>query len=88
MASERLRWDGYNAVALGIAEEDTFLPSSRLIDHVAASKGSIVSRLTKALNMTRKQVETEADPAREYDYEVILGGDYESCTYGVLPIDG
>ena len=88
VASERLRWDGYNSVALGTAEEDTVLPSSRLIDHVAASKGSIVSRLTKALNMTRKQVETAADPARDYDYEVILGSDYESCTYGVLPIDG
>ena len=86
VASERLRWDGYNSVALGPVANGETVESSRLVDYVAASKGSLVPGITKALNMTRKQVETRADPARQYDYQVIVGQDYESCTYGVLPI--
>ena len=87
VATERLRWDGYNAIAMGDAAEGAIVDSSRLIDHVASSKGSLIPRLTKALNLTNKQVETRADPMRQYDYQVLIGRDYESCTYGVLPID-
>lgn len=87
VASERLRWDGYNAVALGPLAEGEIVESSRLIDYIAQSKGSLVPGITKALNMNNKQVEAQADPAREYDYAVIVGQDYDSCTYGVLPID-
>ena len=87
VASERLRWDGYNSVALGPLAKAEVVKSSKLIDYVAASKGSLVPGLTKALNMNGKQVEAQADPAREYDYKVIIGEDYDSCTYGVLPID-
>ena len=72
---------------MGVAADGVILDSSRLIDQVASSKGSLIRRLTKALNLTNKQVEAEADPMRQYDYEVYIGGDYESCTYGVLPID-
>lgn len=87
VASERLRWDGYNSVALGPLTNGKIVEASKLIDYVAASKGSLVPGITKALNMNRKQVEAQADPARQYDYEVIVGQDYDSCTYGVLPID-
>lgn len=87
VASERLRWDGYNAVAFGPLAGRETVASSKVIDYVAASKGSLVPGLTKALNMNRKQVEAQANPARAYDYEVIIGQDYDSCTYGVLPID-
>lgn len=87
VASERLRWDGYNSVALGSLASGEILESSRLVDYVAASKGSLIPGITKALNMNSKQVETRADPARAYDYEVTVGQDYDSCTYGVLPID-
>ena len=86
VASERLRWDGHNAVAMGSRTEDGVVQSSRLIDYAAASKGSLVPKLLRALNLRRDQVETKANPAREVDYEIILGADYDSCTYGVLPI--
>lgn len=87
VASERLRWDGYNSVARGPLANGQALETSKLIDYVATSKGSLTPGITNALNMTRKQVETQADPAREYDYEVIVGQDYDSCTYGVLPVE-
>lgn len=87
VASERLRWDGYNAIALGSWDADTVLESNRLIDHVASDKGSITANINKALNMSSNQSQIEPDPDREYDYEVIIGSNYDSCTYAVLPID-
>ena len=88
VASERLRWDGYNSVALGPLTNGEIVESSKLIDYLAASKGSLTLGISKALNLHQKQVETQADAAREYDYAVIVGQDYDSCTYGVLPVDG
>lgn len=84
VASERLRWEGYNAIALG---EVGGLESSQLVDHVASDKGSIVPDLIRALNMSLAQVQTQPNPKREYDYEITVGHDYSACTFGVLPID-
>ena len=88
VASERLRWGGYNAVALGQFGDGDARPSSQLIDHVAAEKGSIVPGILSSLNMTDAQVKLEVKADREYDYVVVLGRDYKSCTFGVLPLDG
>lgn len=88
VASERLRWDGYNAVALGKSEDGQSRVSSRLADHVATLKGSLVPRILRALNMSAEQAEQDALADREYDYVVTIGRDYKSCTYGVLPLDG
>lgn len=87
VASERLRWDGYNSVSLGIQDEDTVLVDSQLIDYVASDKGSIVPNINKALNMSQNQVQIQPDPNRTYDYEVMIGQNYDSCTFAVLPID-
>ena len=51
-------------------------------------KGSLKARILRALNMTEEQAELDARAEREYDYVVKIGRDYESCTYGVLPLDG
>ncbi len=88
VASERLRWGGYNAIALGLLEDGETRPSSQLVDHVAAAKGSLVPGVLRALNMAEDQVEQLVKADRDYDYVVILGQDYESCTFGVLPING
>ena len=87
VASERLRWEGLNAIALGEPERGGTLDSSQLLDAVALSKGSLVPSLLKTLNMSLAQLQVQANPLRDYDYEVRLGGDYDSCTFGVLPID-
>ena len=87
VASERLRWGGYNAVALGQLDAGMIQPSNQLIDYVVAAKGSLVPRILKALNMSEEQVAREASASRDYDYKVIIGQDYRSCTYGVLPLD-
>ncbi len=88
VASERLRWDGYNAVALGPLENGQIYSSSVLVDNVASAKGSLVPGLIQALNMSEDQVHQEPKANRQYDYQVFIGPDYESCTFGVLPLDG
>ncbi len=88
VASERLRWSGYNARALGPLEDGEHYDSNALIDHVATEKGSLVPLILKALNMTEEQVTRAARADREFDYQVIIGRDYKSCTFGVLPLDG
>lgn len=87
VASERLRWEGYNAIALGPPVDGDDYPSNLLTDRVGAEKGSLVPGILRALNMTQEQVDVNASADREYDYEVIIGRDYESCTFGVLPLD-
>lgn len=86
VAAQRLRWDGYNAVALGSWSAGN-LASSQLTDFVATEKGSLTGRILKALNMTEKQTVRLPSADRQFDYQVILGQDYQSCTYAVLPID-
>ncbi len=87
VASERLRWDGLNASALGPIEDGQTRPSSQLVDQVAAQKGSRVPLLLSALNLSAEQVEVAPKAERAFDYLVIIGRDYESCTFDVLPID-
>ena len=87
VAAQRLRWEGYNGIALGQLAQGGSYPSSQLTDHVVTEKGSLTGRILRALNMTEEQVIRDARADRNYDYEVILGRDYESCTFGVLPLD-
>ena len=87
VAMERMRWEGLNAVALGALDDGFDYPANELTDHVVTAKGSLVNRILKALNMTEDQVIAEAKADRDYDYEVVIGRDYKSCTYGVLPLD-
>ena len=87
VAAQRLRWDGFNAIALGDMAGGERIPSNQLTDYVVTEKGSLTGRILRALNMTDEQVSRDAQAVRDYDYEVIIGSDYESCTYGVLPLD-
>ena len=87
VASERLRWEGLNAIALGNAESADILPTSKVIDQVASDKGSITPEINKALNLSSGQIEVQPDANREYDYQVFIGQDYSSCTFAVLPLD-
>ncbi len=88
VASERLRWGGHNAVSLGPLDDSLRHASSQLTDYVVTDKGSLVSRILRALNMSEEQVIRDARADRDYDYEVVIGRDYKSCTYAVLPLDG
>lgn len=87
VAADRLTWEGFNAVALGNAD-NTAYTDTILIDHTGRSKGSSIGDIEHALNVKPENVQIDPDPNRTYDYEVILGSSYNSCdVQGVLPVD-
>ncbi len=87
VAAQTLMTDGFNAVADGAAD-NTDYPDTILIDHTGRSKGSNAADIAKVLNVKPENIQIEPDPNRTVDFEVILGGSYNSCPrQGVLPVD-
>ncbi len=86
VAAERLGWEGFRAIAAGPAEM-TDNVDTILIDHTGQTKGSSLSEIASVLNVRRDNIILDPDPNREADFEVILGANYNSCTFGVLPVE-
>lgn len=86
VAAERLLLDGFLAYALGPAEQSDH-EQTTLIDRSGESKGSLLGPIAETLNIGNDQIRVEPDPARDYDYVVVLGENYNSCTYAVLAPD-
>ena len=78
VASERLREEGFNAVAMGLAETQDYT-TSLVFDYAALDRGSPLPVLLDALNIPTTSVTSQADPARTVDYMVIVGEDFDSC---------
>jgi polyisoprenyl-teichoic acid--peptidoglycan teichoic acid transferase len=88
VAAERLGWDGFSAVASGAADRADYT-NTVLIDHTGQTKGSSLQEIARLLNVLPENILLEPDPNRESDFEVILGSNYNSCTFGgVLPVEG
>lgn len=86
VASERLRNVGLNAIALG-AYEQQGVSNTFITDFAAQSRGSALPVITQELNILGENVMIEANPEREYDYVVVVGENYNSCSGGVLPVE-
>lgn len=87
VAAQRLQTDGFLALADGAADNANY-PDTILIDHTGRSKGSSIQQIAIDLNVKPENVRIEPDPNRTVDFEIILGGSYNSCTtQGVLPVD-
>lgn len=87
VAAERLAWDGLAAAAAGAAEQTDYTESV-LIDYTGQSKGSSRSSIASVLNIKPENIVISPDPDRETDFKVILGSEYNSCTFSVLPVSG
>jgi LCP family protein required for cell wall assembly len=87
VAAERLAWDGFSAVASGDADRADYADTV-LIDHTGQTKGSSLQEIARLLNVRPENILLEPDPNRTTDFEVILGSNYNSCTFAVLPIEG
>ena len=86
VAAQRLGWEGFRAVAMGEAQEA--VDGTVLIDYTGQQKGSSLNQIAAILNVQPENIRTELDADRTADFQVILGPDYNSCTYdGVLPVD-
>jgi polyisoprenyl-teichoic acid--peptidoglycan teichoic acid transferase len=86
VAAERLAWDSLNAVAMGVAENQD-IPSTVLIDYTGQTRGSSRGEIAKILNIKPENIIVQPDPNREADFDIFIGGDYNSCTFNVLPIE-
>jgi LCP family protein required for cell wall assembly len=87
VAAERLAWSGFNAVAMGDAPGE-MLARSMMIDYTGRSKGSSLQQIAGLLNVRGEDLRIEPSATRDYDFEVFIGQNYNSCTEGgVLPVD-
>ncbi|MBK9751698.1 MAG: LCP family protein [Chloroflexi bacterium] len=88
VAAERLAWDGFNPMAAGAADRTDYTDTV-LIDYTGRSKGSSLEQIAHTLNVRPENIRLEPNANREYDFDVILGSNYNSCTVaGVLPVGG
>lgn len=87
VAAGRLGEEGFNAVAGGDADRLDYT-ETMLIDYTGQEKGSSLEWVASVLNVRRENIIIDPNPSREYDFEVILGANYDSCSdYNVLPAD-
>lgn len=87
VAAESLGWEGFNAVAMGAAPTTDFA-STTLTDYTGRSKGSSLEQLARMLNVQFENLLLDPRSDRQYDFEVVVGADYTSCSRsGVLPVE-
>src|SRR5690606_21030838 len=87
VAAERLGWDGIGAIAGGAADNANYT-ETMLIDYKGSSKGGTRNEIAGILNVKPENIIISPDASREADFEVILGSNYSSCTFSVLPVTG
>jgi LCP family protein required for cell wall assembly len=84
VAADRLAWDSLGAMAAGTADKTDYAATT-IIDYTGETKGSSLKDIAKILNVSAENVIRQPDANREADFDVILGADYSSCTFAVLP---
>lgn len=87
VAADRLGWDGLLAAPMGPADRTDYTDTV-LIDYTGSSKGSSRAEISSILNVKPENIRIEPDSNRTADFGVILGSNYNSCTFSVLPVEG
>jgi polyisoprenyl-teichoic acid--peptidoglycan teichoic acid transferase len=77
VAASRLRESGFNAYAAGDAPSPTTQTS--ILDFVGSDKGSLTPELIETLRLPSTSATVQPDPARQVDYQIVIGEDYNSC---------
>jgi polyisoprenyl-teichoic acid--peptidoglycan teichoic acid transferase len=77
VAASRLREAGFNAYAAGDAPAPA--AQTTILDFVGSDKGSLTPELIKTLRLPDSSASTQPDPARQVDYQIVVGEDYNSC---------
>lgn len=78
VAAAFLREEGYNAYPAGAADNAAYA-NTVLKDLVGDDKSSLVGSLTQLLNVRQEDVSITPDANRQFDYQVIVGENYNSC---------
>ena len=83
VAADRLAWEGFVPIVGGEADRTDY-PDTVIIDYTGRTKGSSLNTIIRVLNANPNNVRVEPDPNSPVDFRVILGANYNSCTFGVL----
>ncbi|MCA9887842.1 MAG: LCP family protein [Anaerolineae bacterium] len=86
VAVQRLREEGFNAVAYGPSDATDYADSV-IIDQIGDEKGSLNVDIGHVLNITPENMLIQLDPSRQADYRVIIGSNYNSCSANVVPVE-
>lgn len=83
VAAQRLEREGFDVTLMDEPSHPRY--HNRILDHVAASKGSALPLLQRTLRVTDEGVGIEPDVHRDYDFTVYIGANYRyyACTYPV-----
>ncbi len=85
VAAERLAWEGFVPIVNETYVPEAPVPQTQIIDFTGRTKGSSLQGIASALNASANNIVIQPDPTSGYDFRVIIGQDYNSCTFGVLP---
>jgi LCP family protein required for cell wall assembly len=85
VAADRLAWEGFVPVISN--EPAPYRNYTIIYDHTGRAKGNSLGILQRILRVNDEAVVREPDANRDYDFQVLIGGSYYSCTHGVLPPD-
>ena len=79
VAADRLIWNGIDAVATGYADAQSY-DETVIYDFTGREKTSQLVLMQRNLHVNNANIITQPDPNRIFDYVVILGQDYTSCS--------
>jgi len=79
VAADRLIWAGMDATPTGFADRRDY-PQTVIYDFTGRTKTSQLLMMQRLLRVADAQVIVQPDPNRAFDYLVILGQNYQSCT--------
>jgi LCP family protein required for cell wall assembly len=82
VAAARIGWEGLNTTPTGPADSTSY-GETVIYDFTGSQRGRQLGVLQRVLRVPFDRVITQPDPNRVYDYVVILGQDYQSCTYNI-----
>lgn len=80
VAAERLAWEGLSAEAAGkTGPQNT--ERTAIYDYTGRSKGTTAAVLARILGVPEQDIVVEPDPNRSVDFRVVLGYNWDTCTY-------
>lgn len=87
VAADRLGWEGLLTIPTGVVTDGNTYEKTLIYDFTGSSRSNALLVLQRVLRVADSQVIVQPDPNRVVDYVVILGQDYNTCTYKAqLPI--
>jgi len=84
LAAYRLSLEGL-LVSIGTPDRADYTTTT-IVDYTTSPKGSPIRELQKVLHVSDVNVVAQPDAASSVQFRVILGADYNSCSYQVAPV--